>query len=361
MQLDYRDFRARVVTVPAFSPDPGVIGVKVSGQSHATLGRPSQQNICYRNVNEEEIKIRTEVDLNGLLVQGTVPGSLSPATGESSYTCSGASLLLRRPVPVGSGGEVRDLDIAFVRKAISSAPGPQTSRERIVNGGSFRTGWAPGGLGVIFGESLSDVDGIVLAPQVPFPSQLEGVSVTVNGVRAPIIGLARTAAGEQINLQVPFETEPGEAIVEIDNNGRRTTVAGITVQRTQPGIFEVVVEDRRIGAVLHQDFSLVTPSQPARPGEVVQIFFTGGGPVSPTVRTNQPGPAREPLARVTSENVVLLDGQQLENLGAFYAPGLFTAYQVNARIPNNAIAGDRALRLRLEGVDSQDVVLPVGP
>src|SRR4051794_11171485 len=59
-----------------------------------------------------------------------------------------------------------------------------------VSSASFLPGISPGGLVTIFGDNLSDVSGIVVAQTNPLPYVLAGVSVTVNGIDAPLFSVA---------------------------------------------------------------------------------------------------------------------------------------------------------------------------
>jgi uncharacterized protein (TIGR03437 family) len=228
-----------------------------------------------------------------------------------------------------------------------------------VNGASFRLGWTPGGLGSIFGVGLmEDVNGVVAANGPPFATTLRGVSVTINGVPAPLLALANVAGREQINLQVPFEVQPGPATVVVSNNGTEAVYENVPVNASQPGIFEVGIGGGRYAAALHADFRLVSPSDPARPGEVILLFLTGMGPLQPAVATNQPGPT--PPASTVFEPVVGIDDAGVENFGAFYAPDFTTLYQVNFRVPDDIEPGNRRISVGAGGSFSQTALLPVG-
>jgi uncharacterized protein (TIGR03437 family) len=252
---------------------------------------------------------------------------------------------------------------------------PEVTLVGFVNGASFRQGWVPGSTGSIFGVGLMEgVDGVALPtpnlaaalspPGVAqaggvWPTEFRGVSVTVNGVRAPILGLANVNGQEQINIQVPFGIAPGAVPVVIGNNGSSTTISGVQVATAQPGIFEVSVEGGRFAAALHADFSLVTPSKPARPGEVILLFLTGLGATNPAVATNAVGPV--PLARTVLEPTVRIDNtsQAIVENTAFYAPGLVTVYQINLTVGADVQAGNRSMNMSIGGADSQTVLLPV--
>ncbi len=243
--------------------------------------------------------------------------------------------------------------------ALNGNVGPAITLEGIVNAGSFQPGLTPGGAGSIFGQFLSNVDGVVTADAVPFPTRLGGVQVRINGVPAPLIAVVKVNGSEQINFQTPFQTGVGAARVEVDNNGMVSTLEGVPVLAVQPGVFEITVEGQRIAAALHQDSTLITPSSPAIPGEAVQLYFTGGGALNPAVPTNQPGPI-DPLP-LTAETVIIgVDGVGQRVLAAFYAPTLVTAYQANFVLDPATASGMRTLSMRMGQVTSVNVTLPVG-
>jgi uncharacterized protein (TIGR03437 family) len=239
--------------------------------------------------------------------------------------------------------------------------GPAAPLEGFVTGANYRPGWVPGSLGIVFGTGITGIEGdsgLVSAPQVPFPTTLAGVSVTVNGVAAPMIALAKSADGlEQINLQVPFGIQaPGTATVVITVNGDTLTVLNVPILRVQPGIFQQ--GSSQFAAALHgDDYSVVTPDNPARPGEIILLFLTGLGQTNPAVATNVPGPT--PAPRTVSDPVVGLNNAGVENFGGYYAPTLVTAYQINFRVSQDAQTGNLEINVVVDGVSSQRALLPV--
>ena len=238
--------------------------------------------------------------------------------------------------------------------------GPIVPVEGFVNGASFVQGWTPGSLGSLFLSGLlGDVDGVVLPQDFPFPTTLEGVQIKVNGVPAPLIAVININGAEQINLQVPFGPGSGPATVMVERDGLSTTVEGVPLTAVQPGIFEFGLDGQLFAAILDAppDNKLVTPSNPAVPGKVVQLFLTGLGPTNPMVGTNQPGPV--PLGLPLADVSVGIDDQGVEVLGSFYAPDAITLYQINFRIPGNAQAGNRKLSVVADGVASQDSLIPI--
>jgi uncharacterized protein (TIGR03437 family) len=239
-----------------------------------------------------------------------------------------------------------------------SGGGPDAPLAGFVNGASFRPGWIPGSLGSIFGTGITGVNGVVTSGPVPFETNLQGVSVTVNGTNAPIISLINVNGQEQINLQVPFSIQPGTATVVIDNNGSTATIEDVPILSAQPGIFEFTLDGMLYAAALHADFTVVTPDNPARPGEVILLFVTGLGATDPAVPTNMAGPS-SPLAQTVLDPVVNLGGADMEDFGGYYAPTLATAYQINFRVAENAASGNLDIYVVIDGVSSQTSKLPV--
>jgi hypothetical protein len=98
-------------------------------------------------------------------------------------------------------------------------------------------------------------------------------------------------------------------------------------------------------AVTHaSDFKLVTATNPAAPGEALSLFATGLGPTRPDVDPGKPFPS-SPLAVVTSAVEVRVNGKPAEVLGAVGLPGTVDGYQVNFRVPADALKGSAALQL----------------
>jgi uncharacterized protein (TIGR03437 family) len=98
-------------------------------------------------------------------------------------------------------------------------------------------------------------------------------------------------------------------------------------------------------AVVHSsNFSLVTSSKPAAPGELLSLIVTGLGPVNPGVDPGQPFPS-SPLAAVNSPIEVTVNGKAVDVLGAVGYPGAVDGYQVNFRMPSDAAKGVATLQI----------------
>jgi uncharacterized protein (TIGR03437 family) len=310
----------------------------------------------------------TDIGVNGVNVNfnvvsgsGTVtPGSVM-TDGQGNASAIVTAGLTLGPIVVEASAVIQD-ETHTVRFTITTVGRtPEVTLLGFVNGASFEQGWVPGSTGTIFGVGLMEgVDGVFLPNVFPFPTEAQGVRVTVNGVPAPILGMANVNGQEQINIQVPFSIPaPGTVAVVINNNGSSTTITGVQVSTVQPGFFQVGVEGGLFAAALHANYELVTPSNPARPGEVILLFLTGLGATNPPVGTNVAGPS--PAAQTVLQPTVELDGvpQAISGNAAFYAPQLVTVYQINIVIAADAQTGNRSLRVTIGGVNSPIVQLPV--
>src|SRR5204863_2958132 len=111
--------------------------------------------------------------------------------------------------------------------------------------------------------------GMQLADRIPLPISMQGVTATVNGITAPLYYVSPG----QINLQIPYETGAGPAVVGINNNG---SVAGFmfNVTAAAPGVFT--------GAN-----STLVPFSSGRRGSVSLAFITGEGDLSPSLFTGR--------------------------------------------------------------------------
>ena len=252
-----------------------------------------------------------------------------------------------------------DLLVQFRLQVVEQVPAVPSGG--FVNGASFRGGLVPGSLASIFGTGLTkNLDGIEKALSAPFPTTLGGVRVSVAGHAAPMVSIANINGVEQLNFQVPFEVPApsGDVAVMIDNNGAGATFNGVQTLAIQPGIFEFFLDPSLFAAALHADFSVVTPANPAKPGEIILLFVTGLGPTDPPVGTNVPGPV--PPAVTVNDPSVIVAGVKAEVLGSFYAPRLSTAYQINFRIPIILPSGNATIQVLMSGVESQQSLIPIG-
>ncbi len=225
------------------------------------------------------------------------------------------------------------------RDLVLTVGAPQFNAAAVTNGASFLSGAAPGAIATVFGVALSDAAGIVQAESAPLPAGLRGTSVTVNGVPAPLYGIANVDGREQINFQIPYEAaERPAASIVIDNRGLTSAPVAVPVLPALPGIFAAAGD--------------------ATPGGVLAIYATGLGLVRPAVPTGLPAPSA-PLSETLITPVVTLGGFVCQTLFSGLAPGFVGLNQVNVRVPPGLPAGEYELVLLAADQSSNPVRVPV--
>ena len=205
----------------------------------------------------------------------------------------------------------------------------------VVNAGSFLPGpVAPGELVTLIGSGIGPASSQVPSGS-PSSTILGGTSVFFDGTAAPLL----YAASNQINAIVPFSVS-GETATQLTVTAQGQTIAAVvqSVAAAAPGVFTLDSTGTGPGAILNQDLSVNSPSNPAVQGSFIAVFATGAG------QTNPPGVDGQitgavlptPLLRVS----VQIGGLDAKALYAGAAPGLIAGViQVNALIPPGAPSG----------------------
>jgi uncharacterized protein (TIGR03437 family) len=183
------------------------------------------------------------------------------------------------------------------------------------------------------------------------PTELLGVCVTFNGVRAAMLDVFAT----QLNVLVPpLPASTVAASVKVHTScGTPDELQSdseiVTTLAASPGFLFFVTNANGVNPVAAADAvtgALVGPLDllgggfsPARPGDVVTIYMTGLGPTNPALDV---GEIPRVAAPVTNPVTVRLGEQTLAASDVLYAgaaPSL-VIYQINIRIPATAPAGN---------------------
>jgi uncharacterized protein (TIGR03437 family) len=238
---------------------------------------------------------------------------------------------------------------------------PSVSPGGIVNAASFVAGQpvAPGSIVAIFGQQLAAQ--LAQADTVPWSKSLANVSVTFNGVSAP---LQFVSAG-QINAQVPWEAFPtgaASASVVVTNNGTNSAPQSVVVNPIVPGIFQfsghalaVNVTDptsARYGTIAAPSGSIAgLTTFPARANDFLFFYANGLGPVDSPVASGEI-PAAGTIVRTTTTPVVLLGNTPANVLFSGLTPGYPGIYQVNISVPQVPAGDSVPLQLQAGGFTS---------
>jgi uncharacterized protein (TIGR03437 family) len=197
-------------------------------------------------------------------------------------------------------------------------------------GSPFVTSITPAGPG-----SAGEADGASLA----------GAELRIDGRTAPLLYSSPSA----IVFQIPWETRAEDVELTLDTaTGPFLAAFPVSLREINAVAVKLGPETNQGPApvAIHEDWgSLVTVANPARPGEIVHIYATGLGPVYPPVPTGTASPA-VPLSGLALPIRWTWDSSApADVLFAGLAPGLTGYYQVDARVPANAITSPLALTL----------------
>ncbi len=227
---------------------------------------------------------------------------------------------------------------------VTTTAEPSFRSEGVVNAASFRAPIAAGALATVFGLHLA-AGAQAQAGAVPLPEELEGVQVLLNDRPVPLVYVSDS----QINFFVPRLTQTGEATLAVSTPVGRTTPVAVTVGAVAPGVFTVPATGE--GAVLLAGTGRPTSQQPAAPGDYLEIYSTGLGPVEPFA----PG---SPLEKTVHQPEITIGGVPVTEIPfSGLAPGFVGLYQVNVRVPPGVASGPQPLRMKVAGAEANEVTV----
>jgi len=235
----------------------------------------------------------------------------------------------------------------YVKAPAMSAPAGSTAflnPQGVVNAASYApvtAQVAPGTMMTLFGSGLGPAN-LVQASSLPFPTQLGGVTVTVNGTPAPLYYVSAT----QIAMIVPSSApNDGSTVsIQVTYNGAQSNPVIAYSGLSSPGAYTVGQDGISSAIIHHADGSNVTASSPAKVGETVIMALNGMGPVNPASPAGAAGPS-SPLSQLSQPLQVLIDGVQATVQFAGLAPGFAGLYQLNITIPAGVSKGEVGIEI----------------
>jgi len=251
---------------------------------------------------------------------------------------------------------------SFGMTGLVFAQAPAINAGGIVNAASFVPGQAvaPGSIVAIFGQQLASQ--LAQADSVPWSTSRANVTITFNGIAAPIQFVSPT----QINAQVPWEAFPsgsGSASVVVTNPGGVSSPQSVAVNSITPGVFQfsghaiaVNVTDpmsARYGTLAAPAGSIPgLTTFPAQVNDFVFFYANGLGPLDSPVLSGHD--SSDKTRTVTTKPTVLLGNTQANVLFAGLSPGFPGVYQVNISVPQ--VPGGNAVPLQVQagGITSPD-------
>jgi len=254
------------------------------------------------------VHLAVSVDTSGL-PRGRYEGAIEvrAVTADNSPQTVPVVLELRPPTPVFGGGGV-------------------------VNAASYWAGAiSPGELVTIFGSNVGPPEpaGSQLGPDGRLTTEVAGTRILFDGFPGRIVAVSQN----QSSATVPYSVRGKAAVpVEVEIDGWKSDAVTVPVRETSPGIFTADASGKGQGAIINQDGTRNSPSNPAAVGSVVSLYATGAGETVPGGVDGAINPASGspmPLAPLT----VRIGGVEARVEFAGGAPGSVAGViQINVRV-----------------------------
>jgi uncharacterized protein (TIGR03437 family) len=335
------------------------VTLRVTSQPIAEL---SSERLSFRiaqgSASQSLPLVATNRGLGTLTVSGATSSTASGGNWLTAQTTGNVVMLTANPTGVAPGSYTGSVAIASnaaqgsitvpVTLDIVAAGPPLAFYQGAVNNATFEAGdfLAQGGIVALYGEQFTTGEART-TPGVPWPTDLGGARVFVNGQPAPL----HYVSYGQINFLVPYDAQPGTAVIRVERDGQRGNDISARLVRGAPRIMRLGIAN--YGIIVNQDGSFPIPtvagisSRPARAGETLVMYALGLGPTLPAVTTGAASPS-SPLAGAQGNYSVVFGtsspfgGEEAVAVPPLFAgltPGFVGLYQVNVTIPQDAPKG----------------------
>jgi uncharacterized protein (TIGR03437 family) len=211
---------------------------------------------------------------------------------------------------------------------------------------------------------------------------VQGVQVLVNGTAVPIYALV--PGSNQINVQLPSELQAsGTATVAVQTGSATSANFTISLGPADVGVFRIptsaypnngaiqiagTVWDVMPAAVA-SSYGLPTCAglsastlcgQPAKAGQNIVVYWTGGGPTTPGLPTGQIAPPNgSTLYQTVQTPLVTIGGIPAAVSFSGIVPGTAGEYQLNVTIPAAVAAGNQVPLVVTSGSSSDAVTIAI--
>lgn len=337
------DIRVRVAVSPTIYADYTITNTlalssltKVDGDSQsAAVSQPFAKALVVevRDTNGA-VAANTPVTFTtsgGVLLSSTVANTNASGRAQVTATAGGTVGTFQVTASAGSQTATFVLTVTPLGPTITS----------VVNGASFVSGLSPCAVAQLTGKNFATgITGTVSGQSLvgPLQTTINGISVQIGGVNAPLFAVSNINGQESISFQVPCDQAPGQATLTL-RSGTTSVNQNVTIAAYAPGIFQTTDSTGRVTAVaVKSNGTYVTATNPADRGEDIRVFVTGLGQGSPFIATNNPGTGNQRV------NATVIVGVNNEGISAqpentIYAPTLIGVYIVTFRLPLTTAPG----------------------
>jgi uncharacterized protein (TIGR03437 family) len=182
---------------------------------------------------------------------------------------------------------VRGAFLARFDKSPAVISGPRIFPECIVNAASYVGGGiAPREIVTVFGSQIGpqQLMSARAGDDGRLPTTLADTRILFDGVPAPLLYVSNGQSSAIVPSAIAGRTS---VEVQVEYRGVLSDSATVPVLASRPGILTLDGSGRGQGAVLNEDGSVNSASNPARRGSVITIFATGGGEAASGVADGQ--------------------------------------------------------------------------
>ncbi|MBY0507460.1 MAG: putative Ig domain-containing protein [Bryobacteraceae bacterium] len=337
------------------------ITVRAVDSSNITITTPLTLNVAlaaisFANFTLPSGSVNQSYSQQVTAVGGAAPYTFSLVSGSlpAGLTLSSTGLLAGTPTSAGT--------FVFSTRVIDSL-GQNITSEFLVGIGASGSpavlavvsaanyagnGVAPGEIVLLYGTGLgpATLQTFTLVNN-NVASTLGGTRVLFDEVPAPVI----YTSTNQLAVVAPFSLTGKTSVrVIVEQNGLRSAVLLIPVRSSRPALFTADSSGNGPGAILNQDSSVNSATNPADRASIVSLYLTGLGQTTPA---SVDGQVVSTIANLVIPVSATINGVAAEVLYGGNAPGLVPGIaQVNVRIPTAALSGANVIRVTSGGVTS---------
>jgi uncharacterized protein (TIGR03437 family) len=236
---------------------------------------------------------------------------------------------IQSPTALVSDGANLYVADAAARRVMVFSPAI-ASMPQIVNAASLESGpFAPGTL-------------VEISPAA-------GTAVLLNGAPVPVT----ETDGDKLQVQIPYDLNNATAAsLWVKSENGTSVPVPLRFTSASPGIFAFGATDPRTGMVLHAPAGIpLSPEDPAKPSELLSVWATGLGAVSPSPNSDGSFDVLTPV-RAT------LNGNLVEVVSAVLPAAATGIYEVRLRLPSR-LPGSASLVVSQNDVESNLVTFPL--
>jgi uncharacterized protein (TIGR03437 family) len=227
-----------------------------------------------------------------------------------------------------------------------------------------------GSLATFYGTALAASP--ITSSTPPWQTALENRQITIDDQTvSPIYYISAT----QANFQIPSNAALGtqRVALRVGDTGELVAGGSLLIAAASPGLFTTNQGGSGQAAVVNQDNTINSASNPAPVGSTVTLYGTGQGPVSPAVQDGA-GAGTSPLSYtiavptsnsttcfVSQPSMCVAVGSNFANVQySGLAPGYVGLWQINVTIPQGTPAGSAVpVRVVIDSTSSNLVTIAV--